>query len=387
MLAEQRNEILRRWLQASAAQSFHEGRRITAVAAHIPQLLDALIALMTRSAPRWLASGPPLDDPDVLAAAQAHAQSRFEQGLAAVDIVTEFRLLRQEIGRTLRLHLPSGVSAQDAVGAEILMHDALDGAISLALDGLTRQIEELREEFLATIVHDLRQPITTIKGHHQLALQQLTRADPDVSRATDLLRHAEAATNRLGRLVDELTDASRVALGRLQLRIEQRNLLEMLRDAVERLDPFTASRVGFEPWPDDLDTHVEVDPGLMDRVLSNLLSNAIKFSPTGSPIHIELSADGDALRLAIRDHGIGLAPDEVNGLFNRYSRAQGAVEHGIEGIGLGLYLSRGIIEAHGGRIWAESAGRGRGATVHVLLPRSYVEAPAPAPRSARVRPV
>jgi signal transduction histidine kinase len=109
-----------------------------------------------------------------------------------VDIVTEFRLLRQEIGRALRLHLPRGAPIEDAAGAELLIHDALDGAISLALAGLTRQIEELREEFLATIVHDLRQPIATIKGHHQLALLQLARADSEVSRATDLLRRAAA---------------------------------------------------------------------------------------------------------------------------------------------------------------------------------------------------
>jgi signal transduction histidine kinase len=115
---------------------------------------------------------------------------------------------------------------------------------------------------------------------------------------------------------------------------------------------------------------VEVDAELLDRVVSNLLSNAIKYSPPDSPIQLALSADGSAVHLAIQDHGIGLAPDEINGLFQRYSRAHGAVERGVEGVGLGLYLSRRFVEAHGGRIWAESAGRGRGATVHVLLPRT-----------------
>jgi signal transduction histidine kinase len=382
MLAEHHDEILSRWLQATAAQSFHVGRRVTAIADHIPQLLDALISLMKRSAPRWLTPGPPLDDPAVLAAAQAHAQSRFEQGLAAVDIVTEFRLLRQEIGRALRLHLPPGAPTDDAAGAELLVHDALDGAISLALAGLTRQIEDLREEFLATIVHDLRQPIATIKGHHQLALSQLSRAEPDLGHATQLLQRAESETDRLGRLVDELSDASRVALGRLTLRAHERDLVELLHDAVERLDPFTAGRVGLERHPDDLDAHVEVDAELVDRVVSNLLSNAVKYSPPETPIHLVLSADGEALHLAIQDHGIGLAPDDMSSLFKRYSRAPGAVEQGVEGLGLGLYLSRRIIEAHGGRMWAESAGRGHGATMHLLLPRSqaHLERPQSAAR-------
>jgi signal transduction histidine kinase len=227
---------------------------------------------------------------------------------------------------------------------------------------------------LATIVHDLRQPIATIKGHHQLALWQLARAEPDDGRAADLLRRAEAETDRLGRLVDELSDTSRVALGRLTLRAHERDLVELLHDAVERLDPFTVSRVRVERQPADLNARVEVDAELLDRVVSNLLSNALKYSPPESPIDLAVWADGDALHLAIRDHGIGLAPDEVNSLFQRYSRAHGAVERGVEGIGLGLYLSRRIIEAHGGRMWAESDGRGRGATIHVLLPRTHVEA-------------
>ena len=368
-LAEQRDEILGRWMAADSAQPFHAGRPFGAVADNIPELFDALVALMQRSAPPALTPGPPLDDPGVLNAARAHANRRFEQGLEATAIVAEFRLLRQEIGRALRVHLPSDVPADDLVGAELLVHDALDGAIALALSALTQQVEELREEFVATLVHDLRQPITTIKGHLQLVLRRLEAPAPDLERAADLLGRAEAEANRLGRLVDQLSEASRVALGRLDVRIERADLRELLEAAVGRLAPVSASRVQLELYPADLDLHGEFDAELVERVIENLLSNAYKYSPPDSPIQISVSEEEVGLHLRVRDYGIGLDSDEIASLFQRYGRASGAVEQGVEGLGLGLYLSKGIIDAHGGRIWAESGGKGQGTTLHVVLPR------------------
>jgi signal transduction histidine kinase len=291
LLSQRRDEILGRWLVATGVQPFHQGRRAGAVADHIPELFYALVALMQRSAPRWLTPGPPLDDPAVLSAAQARAQRRFEQGLAAADVVAEFRLLRQEIGRALRLHLPSGAPPDDVVGAELLVNDALDGAISLALSALSLQIEELREEFLATVVHDLRQPITTIKGHDQLALRRLAGNTPDLERAADLLNRAEAETDRLGRLVSQLSDASRVALGRLEVRAAQVDLAELLHDVVERLDPVAASRVRISFSPEGLDARGEYDAELIDRVVANLLSNAFKYSQPDSPIQITVQVE------------------------------------------------------------------------------------------------
>ena len=117
ILAQRRDEIVGRWGEVTSRQAFHLGRRQRVVADHIPQLFDALVALLQRSAPRWTEHGPPLDDPAVLRAARDHARTRFEQGLQAADIVVEFRLLRQEIGRALRLHLASDVPTGDVIGA------------------------------------------------------------------------------------------------------------------------------------------------------------------------------------------------------------------------------------------------------------------------------
>jgi signal transduction histidine kinase len=369
ILAQRRDEIVGRWVEVTSRQAFHQGRRQRVLADHIPQLFDALVALLQRSAARSTEHGPPLDDPAVLRAARDHARTRFEQGLQAADIVAEFRLLRQEIGRALRLHLPSDVPTGDVIGAELLVHDALDGAISLALSALSRQVEEMRDEVLATTVHDIQQPMTTIKANQQLALRALGGPQPDVARAIDTIRRAEAEMNRMVALLGGLADASRLALGRLELHRAPTNLVELLRNAAGRLDPDTAARVKLD-LTCDINAIGEWDPAFVERVLANLLSNAIKYSPPGMPVDAIVWNEGEAVHLAVRDRGMGLAPDELERLFQRYARSRGAVQQGTQGLGLGLYLSKRIIEAHGGRIWAESPGRNQGTTLHVLLPRS-----------------
>jgi signal transduction histidine kinase len=135
ILAAQRDDVLRRWLEAARAQDFHRDHPDGAVADHIPHLFDGLLDFLHRAATRAADPQPPLDDQAVRAAAREHARQRFEQGLGAAAVATEFRLLRQEIGRALRAGLGDD-GAADVVGAELLVHDALDGAVTLALAAL-----------------------------------------------------------------------------------------------------------------------------------------------------------------------------------------------------------------------------------------------------------
>ncbi|MBI2756027.1 MAG: RsbRD N-terminal domain-containing protein [Chloroflexi bacterium] len=156
LLAEQRDGILDRWLEASAAQPFHAGRRERAVADHIPALVDALIAVLRRTQARTRNAGSALHEKDVLAGAQIHARTRMSQGLAASDIVTEFRLLRQEIGWALRSNVSDAAPASDILGAEMLLHDALDDAAFLAVLAVDEHEAELRRLREALAAEQLR---------------------------------------------------------------------------------------------------------------------------------------------------------------------------------------------------------------------------------------
>ncbi len=369
LLADHRQEILDRWLDITADMPFHSGRRERAVTDDIPRLFDALVGLLRSAAPAWVDPTPPLDDASILQAASAHADTRFRQGLRAADIVTEFRLLRQEVGRALRLYAPVDVATADVMGAGLLINDTVDAAASLALEALTRQIEETREDFLATTLHDVRQPLSTIKGGIQLAMRGVGRQDIDGPRIHRVLALAEAETNRMLSLLETLSDASRLALGRLEPHVEPTNLMTLLNGAIARLDEAAARRVRRDIAP-GLDARGVWDGPMLERVITNLLSNAFKYSPAASEVSIDLREQDGALHLTVRDQGIGVAADEMPNLFRRYGRAGGALASGVDGLGLGLYLSKGIIEAHGGRIWAESAGPGQGTTFYVVLPRS-----------------
>lgn len=366
-LAAARDQILERWLDATAEQPFHAGRRAGAVADHIPRLFDALVKVLERTGTYSTGPVSALDDPDVLASAEDHARARFEQGLQPADVVTEFRLLRQEIGRALWTHLGDETPTATVVGAELIVHDALDGAITLALHALTTHIEEVREDFLATTLHDTRQPLTSIKGYHQLIGRALDRPELDRTRLRDNLRRASAEVDRMSTLLDMLTDVSRVALGRLTLRVMSVDMADLLHGAVERLPPELRQRIRLDLAGDG---QGEWDSVMLDRVVGNLLSNALKFSPDGSPIDVVLTEEPERVHVLVRDYGMGLEPQDLVQLFRRYGRGRGATQHGIEGLGLGLYLSYGIVEAHGGRLRAESPGRGHGTTMHIDLPRS-----------------
>lgn len=370
VLAERRDDVLAGWIEATARQPFHAGRRERAVADHIPRLFDAVVGLLQRAAPRGVEPGAPLDDPDVLSAAREHARVRFEQGLQPAEVATEFRLLRQEIGHILRRHVDDDAPTSDIIGAELLVHDALDGATTLALAALTAHIEEVREDFLATTVHDTQQPITTIKGLAQLAERALRRPEPDVQNALDKMQRIAAEADRMSELLTTLGDVSRLTLGRLSLEPGRTDLVEVVRDALGRFPQTTAARIRLDAAPGD-DTSGNWDARMLSRVIANLISNAAKYSPEDSPIDVAARGEpGDqGVLLTVRDYGIGLGADEIAGLFRRYGRGRGATDRGIQGLGLGLYLSHGIVEAHGGQVWAESAGRDLGTTVSVRLPR------------------
>jgi signal transduction histidine kinase len=362
-----RAKILTRWLEAALAQPFHAAHSERAVSDHIPRLFDALIAFLQNGAAHRLEPNAPLDDPAVLTAARAHAQMRAEQGLEPADIVVEFRLLRQEIWRALLGRLPETVSADDIVGAALVLNDALDGAITIGLGAITERIETVREDFLATTIHEVRQPITIIKGAAQFAGRQLAQPDADREALADELRRIVAAADRMSAQIALLIDASRVALGRLELQTTEVDLAALAQEAAAQLGPETAARIKITLFGASA-TGIW-DRGRLEQVLTNLLSNAAKYSPPDSPIEVAVTGDGDEVQVDVRDYGLGIAPEDLPKLFQRYGRTRDAMTRGIDGLGLGLYLCRGIVEAHGGRIWAESPGPGRGTTMHVVLPR------------------
>lgn len=209
-----------------------------------------------------------------------------------------------------------------------------------------------RDEFLLTAAHELRTPLTTMRGRTQLLLRQIGRGGPlDRERLLLGLRTVEQQTETLHRLVAQLLDVTRLGSDTLHLEPER----VMVAGLVERAVAEACLRTGIhEITLDILERSVEAlaDPLRVGQVLSNLLDNAIKYSPEGGRIEVTMRREpGDRVLVAVRDHGLGVPPEKRPRIFDRYYQAH--VEGYLGGMGLGLYISRQIVELHGGELAAE----------------------------------
>jgi len=389
LLSERRDEILTRWLAATADQPFHSSRAQWAVADHVPHLFDALVGLLTRYSDPSRNAGVPLEDPDVLAAAQSHARVRFEQGFIAPDVVTEFRLLRQEIGRAVRLYVADGSPTSDVIGAELLLHDALDGAVFLALTTLNEHevarrraeitlVEERavaageRLAFFATLGHDLKNPLTVAIGVVQLLRRQEQGGRLAPEHLGERLLSIESALRRSALRVDELMDlARRNDAEVMALHVAPVDLVGLVREVLEdyRIAD-VRHEIVLEPSPGSLIGNWDRDR--LERSIDNLVNNALKFSPEGGRVAAAVSergmgAEREAI-LTITDEGLGIPEDEREEIFERFGRGSNVAD--VPGSGLGLWSVRRIVEQHGGTL-AVTSRIGKGSTFTLHLPVIY----------------
>ena len=251
------------------------------------------------------------------------------------------------------------------------------------------EVDRLKTQFISMASHELRTPLTAVSGFIQVARRRITRAaaqdDPNVdwkqeaTRAAETLELAQRQSRRLGRLVDELLDVSRLQQGRVELQPSDVDLVVALREVVDRMRLLSTTHTI------ELDTEIEtaiarVDRDRIDQVFENLVGNAVKYSPSGGRVLVRLEAQGDEARISVTDQGIGIAPDELERIFNIFCRSPDPRAGHVGGLGLGLYIGREIITRHGGKLWAESPpGTGSGSTFYVSLPLlSAVPAASPA---------
>jgi signal transduction histidine kinase len=180
------------------------------------------------------------------------------------------------------------------------------------------------------------------------------------------VRSIVAQTGHLERLIGDLLDASRLEAGALELRPEPLDLVEPVRACAEEAQA-TWERHTIRVEAPDAPLEGTWDRDRVSQVIGNLLGNAVKYSPDGGEILVRVRDRGDEADVSIRDQGVGIDAGALARLFDRFYRAED-VAGSIRGVGLGLYISKELVAAHGGRLWAESAGAGRGSTFHVTLP-------------------
>jgi two-component system, OmpR family, phosphate regulon sensor histidine kinase PhoR len=228
-----------------------------------------------------------------------------------------------------------------------------------------RRAEAARRDFVANVSHELRTPVAALKALVE-TLEAGALNDPDAG--PDFLRRMHVEVDGLAQLVTELLELARVEAGKLELEMERCQAGELLREAVDRSRAY-AERAGLQVDLAELvnpELTVEADARRIGQVLTNLLANAVKFTPAGGRIEAGARASNPWVEFWVADTGVGIPHDQLVRIFERFYKTDPSRTGG--GTGLGLAICKHLVQAHGGSIWAESAGEGRGATFRFTLP-------------------
>ncbi len=280
--------------------------------------------------------------------------------------------------RALPSRKPDG-SFENWFGCSVDIHDAREAQEAL------KEADRRKDEFLATLAHELRNPLAPIRN----ALHLLRRRPVDDATARSAQDMMDRQVSHMVRLIDDLLDVNRITQGKLELRREPVELAKVLEQALETSRPHIAQQltIALPSEPVRLDG----DPVRLAQVLSNLRNNAAKFTPKTGRIDVSASLEGATAVIRVRDNGLGIAPEQLRNLFRMFSQV-GPTLDAKGGLGIGLSLARSLVELHGGGIEARSEGPGKGSEFIVRLPALLLPAPAelptapaPAPYSGAVR--
>ena len=303
---------------------------------------------------------------DVLTCRRADGREISLLELSMAELLSAGETVRAE---EIVLRVPDGRSVTALLNATpIRLEDGGVESFVVTLQDMTplEELERLRAEFLGMVSHELRTPLATIKGSTTALLSASPDLDPAVM--TQFHRIMDQQVDHMQDLIGDLLDVARIETGTLSVKPVPANVAEMVDDARRRF-PGGGGR-------DNLlvDLAPDLPPVLADRrrivqVLTNLLTNAAAYSPEGSPIRMSALRDGVHVAVSVSDGGRGLPAEQLPHLFRKFSRIDGGNRRSdVAGSGLGLAICRGIVEAHGGRIWAESDGPGLGARFTFTMP-------------------
>jgi len=266
-----------------------------------------------------------------------------------------------DIRRDEAMPLPVGITY-----APLLNQEGLLVNIIATVRDIThfREADELKSTFISVISHELKTPVALIKGYVGTLRREDATWDPMIVK--DSLEVIEEEADRLTELIDNLLDASRLQAGALSINLTDVDLTELVERIAQRFRTQSTVHNIIVDFPDSFPV-ILADDDRMSQVISNLISNAIKYSPQGGNIRITAQVLSKQVVICVHDQGPGIAPEDLPHVFDRFYRASNA-SRTTKGAGLGLYLARAVIEAHGGRIWVDPK-PGDGARVCFSLPR------------------
>jgi histidine kinase len=298
----------------------------------------------------------------------------FSAGAASIAaIVVSIFVSRQVIAPIRRIMLASQRIADGKYDQRVQVPEGpigrgLDelGQLSVSFNQMADKLEKaeaLRQQLIGDIAHELRTPLSTIKGFMEGLMDGVLPAEDE----TFIQVHQEA--ERLQRLVGDLQDLNRVKAGGINLERKPTVVKDLLEGTVKRLErQFEEKGVTIELELEEDLSQIMIDPDRIGQVLLNIIGNSLQYTPPGGTVTICAQEKDQDIRLTVKDTGIGITPDDLPKVFTRFFRVDKSRSRVGGGSGIGLTISKHLVEAHGGRITAESEGLGKGSTFTISLP-------------------
>jgi PAS domain S-box-containing protein len=294
----------------------------------------------------------------------AAIRPKAEAALAGTVVEYEAELPYQDGGtRYVKAHYVPEVRPDGSVpGFFALIHDI---TASKKAEEALREADRQKDQFLATLAHELRNPLGAIR----MALGVMEIAGDDPTRMNEMRGIIARQSAQLERLVEDLLDVSRISRGRIELVRSRVDVGEILRHLARDVQPLcAASELGISTHLPTQPIEVDADPVRLAQVVNNLLQNACKFTERGGRIHLSLAREGRDAVVGVADTGVGLSPEQLPLVFDLFAQVDSPLGRKGDGLGLGLPLARSLVELHGGTIEARSAGPGKGCEFQVRLP-------------------
>lgn len=233
-----------------------------------------------------------------------------------------------------------------------------------------KQDEIRKNDFIGMVSHELKTPLTSMKGYIQMLVMKLKKQEDHF--VISVLEKANAQASKMTGMINGFLNISRLESGKIHIDLKTFDLALLVREAQEEVEATISSHtLTFEAAET---TFISADRDKIGQVIHNLISNAVKYSPTGSMINVACISDNDKTTISVKDHGMGIKPDDIDKIFDRYYRVEGSHMYSISGFGIGLYICSEIIHRHHGKIWVESE-FGKGSTFSFSLPLAQERKP------------
>lgn len=287
--------------------------------------------------------------------------------IASVLFLRTIETVRVIVALTSILLLILGIYLVRSVKREVAQRERIEKLAKEleAANARLKELDQLKSEFVSMATHQIRGPISAIKGYASMLLEGDYGALEE--KAREPIQTIADSSGALAGIVQDFLDVSRIEQGRMKYEFTVFDFGKLARSVAEELAP-TIEKKGLRvklEIPDGITVHA--DAGKLRQVIENLVDNALKYTPKGM-IAVAVVKRDEAVRLTVSDTGVGMRPEVLPKLFRKFSRAEDASKANLHGTGLGLYVARQLVEAQGGKIWAESEGEGKGATFTVELP-------------------